>query len=459
MMLAVTPALLFLGAARRRPGASVALLGAMLVLAAAKLVWCGSTLATVIGSSLLPFYAMTLAGRRPYVLDGAAFTASLVTQGGRGLASYGRSGLEFGRRFAPSNVIAFALPAVIGVAFSLLFVLANPDLVESVSQTLSHLFEHTRNWLGQISVGETLFLFGVAWIAVGLLRPTFNTVRERITARDVAEPSDSGPMEVAPRPLFLAWRNTLVVVILVYSIYLSFEIHTLWFRVFPKGFYYSGYAHEGAAWLTIGLALATSILSLIFRGRILRDCRVGQLQWLASAWSLENLLLAASVYNRLLIYVRFNGLTSMRIVGFYGVSAVVVGFLFVLLKIIKRRDFAWLLERHLWTVCLAIYLYAITPVDALTTRYNVSRVLAGDLPPCVQLTEHFLSTEGLLALEPLLDSSNATIKTGIAALLDTRRAELETSKLEVPDWTAYQVCDARFLARFRKRSPRGGQFQ
>ena len=182
----------------------MALLGAMLVLAAAKLVWCGSTLATVIGTSLLPFYAMTLAGRRPYVLDGAAFTASLVTQGGRGLASYGRSGLEFGRRFAPSNVIAFALPAVIGVAFSLLFVLANPDLVESVSQTLSHLFEHTRNWLGQISVGETLFLFGVAWIAVGLLRPTFNTVRERITARDVAEPSDSGPMDVAPRPLFLA---------------------------------------------------------------------------------------------------------------------------------------------------------------------------------------------------------------------------------------------------------------
>lgn len=237
--------------------------------------------------------------------------------------------------------------------------------------------------------------------------------------------------------------------ILVYAVYLTFEFYTLWFRAFPKGFYYSGYAHEGAVWLTIGLALATSILSLIFRGRILRDRRVGQLQRFASAWSLENLLLAASVYNRLLIYVRFNGLTSMRFVGFYGVTSVVVGFLFVLLKINKRRDFAWLLQRHLWTVSLAIYLYAITPVDALTTRYNVSRVLAGDLPPCVQLTEHFLSTEGLLALDPLLDSSNATIKTGIAALLATHRAELEFNESEVPDWTAYQVCDARFLARFR----------
>ncbi len=74
-------------------------------------------------------------------------------------------------------------------------------------------------------------------------------------------------MEVTPRPLFLVLRNTLAVVILVYAVYLSFEFHTLWFRAFPKGFYFSGYKHEGAAWLTIGLALATSILSLIFRGR------------------------------------------------------------------------------------------------------------------------------------------------------------------------------------------------
>src|ERR1700722_19253118 len=270
MMLAATPALLFLGAARRRPGASVAVLGTMLILAAAKLIWCGSVLATVIGTSLLPFYAMSLAGRRPYVLDGAAFTASLIAQGRRGLASYGRSGLEFGRRFAPSSVIIVALSAVIGVAFSLLFVLANPDLVKSGSQTLSRLIEDIRTWLGQISVAETLFVLGVAWIAVGLLRPTFNTVRERI-AGDIAEPSDSEPTEVAPRALFLAWRNTLVVVILVYAVYLTFEFYTLWFRAFPKGFYYSGYAHEGAVWLTIGLALATSILSLIFRGRILRD--------------------------------------------------------------------------------------------------------------------------------------------------------------------------------------------
>lgn len=320
--------------------------------------------------------------------------------------------------------------------------------MKSVSETLSHLCAELRDWLGQISLGECLFLFAVGWIAVALLRPSFNSLREP-TERPDGELAPGELSEIAPRPLYLAWRNTLVVVIAIYAVYLGFEFRTLWFRHFPKGFYYSGYAHEGAAWLTIGLALATSILSLIFRGRILRDRRVRRLQWLASAWSVENLLLAASVYNRLLIYIRFNGLTNMRIVGLYGGSAVVVGFLLVLLKIVRRRDFAWLLHRHLGTLALAVYLYAITPVDALTTRYNVGRVLVDDLAPSVQISEHPLSTEGLLMLEPLLGSSNAIIRNGVAAMFDERRAILEVNQAKRPHWSAYQLADALFLARCR----------
>jgi len=448
-MLAATPALLFAGAARRRLGPSLALFGAMLLLAAAKLLWSGTLVAIVVGTAVIPLYAMSLAGRRPYILDAASFTASLVSSGARGFAAYGRSGLEVGRRFAPLNAITIALPAAVGIAFSLVFVLANPDLVQSVSESLSRFFDDIRGWLSQISVGECLFLLGVAWTAVGLLRPTFGTVRERADLDSLATHFQNELAEIAPRPLYLAWRNTLTVVISIYAVYLAFEFRTLWFRVFPNGFYYSGYAHEGAAWLTIGLALATSILSLIFRGRILQDRRVGRLQWLALVWSIENFFLAASVYNRLLIYIRFNGLTNMRIVGLYGVSAVVVGFLLVLLKIVLRRDFAWLLQRHLWTVSLAVYLYALTPVDLLTTRYNVDRVLAGDLAPSVQLSEHPLSAEGLLELEPLLSSSNAVIKDGVAALLDKRRAESEADESRESNWTAFQLSEARFRDRCR----------
>src|SRR5207244_2219651 len=94
--------------------------------------------------------------------------------------------------------------------------------------------------------------------------------------------------------LYATFRNTLVAVIVLFAAYLGFEFKTLWFRVFPKGFYYSGYAHEGAAWLTAALALATIVLSVIFRTAVLRDAGLPRLKKLAWIWSAENLLLAVA---------------------------------------------------------------------------------------------------------------------------------------------------------------------
>ena len=63
----------------------------------------------------------------------------------------------------------------------------------------------------------------------------------------------------------------------LFAVYLALQFQTLWFRVFPKGFYYSGYAHDGAAWLSAALALATAALSAIFRGAVLQDPRLPRL--------------------------------------------------------------------------------------------------------------------------------------------------------------------------------------
>jgi hypothetical protein len=86
---------------------------------------------------------------------------------------------------------------------------------------------------------------------------------------------------------------------------------------------------------------------------------------MAWIWSVENLILAIAVFHRMSIYVGFNGMTRMRTVGLFGISAVVVGFLLVVWKIMRHRGFVWLLQRHLWTVAIAAYLFALTPVDSL----------------------------------------------------------------------------------------------
>jgi hypothetical protein len=144
-------------------------------------------------------------------------------------------------------------------------------------------------------------------------------------------------------------------------------------------------------------------------------------------------------------------MTRMRTVAFYGVTTVLVGFILVVWKIANGRDFVWLLRRHLWTLAIAVYLLAITPVDMLVHWYNVERVLAGDPAPSVQITEHPVSSEGVLMLHPLVDCDDAILREGIRAMLAERALELEgkTERRHEDHWTSYQAADALLLEQLR----------
>lgn len=261
---AAAPVLLLVGSARRAGGIAPLVVGLMLWTIALRLVWCGGPLAAGVGLVLLPVFALALGGRIPYLFDGLAVAARMLVAGYWGVAAYGRDTLEFGRRFAPSQWIATALPLGVGSLFAVVFLMANPDVVSEFSQRLSKLIEVLRDWVFQYSAWEVLFCLGVAWGAIGLLRPLL----PRLASGPSPEPRAVTLSEPAPAPLYAAFRNTLLTVIGLFGAYLVFEFRTLWFREFPQKFHYSGYAHEGAAWLTIALALATAVLSLIFRGRI-----------------------------------------------------------------------------------------------------------------------------------------------------------------------------------------------
>lgn len=445
---AAAPVLLLIGSARRAGGLAPLIIGLMLWTVSLRLIWCGGPLAAGVGLALLPAYALAVGGRIPYLFDGLAVAARIVVAGYWGVAAYCRDSLEFGRRFAPSQWIATALPLGVGSLFAVVFLMANPDLVSAFSRRLSKVIEVLRDWIIQYSAWEALFCLGVAWAAVGLLRPLL----PRLASAASSKPGPVVPSEPAPAPLYAAFRNTLLTVIGLFGAYLVFEFRTLWFREFPQKFHYSGYAHEGAAWLTIALALATAVLSLIFRGRIQRDPRIGRLRGLAAVWSAESLILAVAVYHRLFIYVGFNGMTRMRFVGYFGVTAVVIGFLLVVIKIARQKDFGWLLQRHLWTLALTVYLFAITPVDYLAMQYNVRRVMAGDPAPSVQFSVQPLNAEALLPLEPLLECDNETIRDGIRALLTERLSIAENRRLRSTGshWTSFQLADRELRRQHRE---------
>lgn len=386
---------------------------------------------------------MSLAGQKPFVLEGLLFASQVLPAGFLALGRYAQFGLSTRTRATHWNWLAVLLPALAMAMFSVIFMLANPDLLSWVSQGWTDAIRRFRRWL--IDYGpsplEVLFWFGTAWIAAGLLRPLAGfAFADDSESQQTTQPSQ----RLEPAALFVPFRNMLAGVVVLFAVYLVFEFVTLWFREFPKGFYYSGYAHEGAAWLTVALALATLTLSVVFQGRTLHDPRLSTLRRWGAAWAIENLILALAVYHRLFIYIGFNGMTRMRVVGLLGITAVVAGFLLMLIKISRSRSFLWLVRRDLWALACCVYLYAVLPVDTLTTWYNVRQILGGRPAASVQLSVHPIRSEGLLLLKPLLDSDDVIIREGIRAMLAEQRIEFKRreSASQEKHWTAWQWSDS-----------------
>lgn len=448
LLFVLAPLLLWLGS-WARPDRRVWMIGGMLLLLAFKLVWCGSALLVLSGVVLVVAFSMALAGHIPYVIELAVYASQTVLSGYGGLIDYRNAAAGIKPRIPRFHWLNVAFPIGAVLAFGTLFVLANPDLLKTFGTGFEWFIDNVRAWVVAQLPGplEVIFWAVVAWLTIGLLRPA---LRRTTGFAEVEEAIDGkqGPVEA---PLYQAFRNTLATVIGLFAVYLVFEFATLWFREFPEGFYYSGYAHEGAAWLTVALALATVLLSLVFRGTMLRDPRLANLRKLSWIWSFENLLLAIAVYNRLLIYVGFNGMTRMRMIGFFGITLVVVGFVLVLVKIARNKGFVWLLRRHLWAFAIAIYIYALTPVDTIVVRHNVRRILSGDPAPCVQISVHPINSEGVPGLVPLLDCEDALIREGVRAILaeELGSAEVESTKQSANGWTTYQAAESRMLRKLR----------
>ncbi len=456
LLFAAMPLLLAAGSPRAKWSVGLWVVGGMELLLAAKLLWQGSPLLVVAGFVLLVAFSMMLAGMRPFVPDVFLFTSQTVPAGYAGLVYYKRAGSKYNLRLDRGPGLSFALPAVALLAFGALFLMANPDLRSAFGEGVERFFSTLKNWFVDLAprISEVLFWIAALWISVGLLRPLFRQNSESgPEEKNPPEKDSSSPTERSEKadslaaPLYGALRNTLIAVIVLFFVYLVFEFKTLWFRVFHEGFYYSGYAHEGAAWLTTVLALSTAVLSLIFKGSVLMDSRLPFLRRLAWIWTVQNLILALSVYNRLGIYIGFNGLSHMRMVAFFGISVVLAGFVLVVWKIVHDRSFVWLVQRQLWALALTGYLFGLTPVDIIVTNYNVRRILAGDPAPSVQISVHPIGPEGVPILRALLDCEDEIIRDGVRAMLAKRyeRDKIQADLRLLRGWTATQFAERRML--------------
>ncbi|TWU58180.1 DUF4153 domain-containing protein [Rubripirellula reticaptiva] len=408
----------------------------ILAVVAARLVWSGSSLTVFSGMLLVVAVSMVAAGSVPMVLEGIVLASRALFDGAIGLGHFHLS-KHLGRGGKlPAGSLSVLLPIVAAGVFGSIFVFANPDLLDRVSASLTDVVTSMVNWITGFSIWEIPFCVVALLLGIGLMRPRLPMIRVGST-----ESAETVLFDQAESQWYAAFRNTLITVTALFAVYLGFEWMTLWKREFPEGFYYAGYAHQGAAWLTFALALATGMLSLIFRGSILADPRLDSLRKLAWIWSGASLLLAVAVYNRLLIYVGYNGMTRMRTVGFFGITLVVIGFGLVLYKIGRQRNLWWLLRGQLIAFALTVIAYSVFPVDYAAHHYNVARVSDGYLRPSVMIAVKPIEDEGVVSLLGLVDCPDPIIREGVRAKLAQRQETIGAES--AGHWTAYQASTSR----------------
>ncbi|MCE3016534.1 MAG: DUF4153 domain-containing protein [Pirellula sp.] len=354
------------------------------------------------------------------------------------------------RRYFGSRWAEWIVPIAIGSVFIWIFLQANPDTLKLSLEWLSTLSDRWAGWLGSHFFAQLL-----GWIVVGVLilgwivPPTLRFNFEEHSKATYQSAVDKPAFPQADSHFRMA-ENTLVALCFLFVIYLISELNHFWFREIPDGFPYSAYAHRGAAWLTFALAVATVVLSVIFQPEMQSHPKNSRLRGWAWCWSFLNLLLALSVYNRMWIYVEFNGMTRMRILAYFGITCVLIGFLLVVAKIIQNKSFGWLIQRQLMTLMIFWIAHSCTPQDWIAYTWNRQSILQGDLKPSVQITVHTLSSDGFTSIVPLVDCENEIIREGVRAMLAQRFLASSSIETTEGDWRNWRLSEDHMRSSLQK---------
>ena len=236
-LIAVAPFLMCAVTFRPRRYADLLIVAGMLGLLAVRMAMCGWSLQNVLGFALLAAFAMTLSGLRPHVLEAVLFTSQTVMAGYLGIDRQWQSVKSRQPSRSGRSWLRWAFPAAAFLAFGMLFILANPDLMATFGEQAEWFFLNLREWLVEFGPHpqEILFWLAVLWVAVGALRPLMRSQLLQEKHSEETRTVDETPASNS-NGLYSPIRNMLVTVIALFAAYLVFEFKTHCFREFRKGF-------------------------------------------------------------------------------------------------------------------------------------------------------------------------------------------------------------------------------
>jgi hypothetical protein len=407
------PIALAVAVRRVRTSARLLFPAALLVMVCVKCIHSPSPGAVLLGLFLTVAVALHLRQRSVFVpeilaaaLSSPAVVAGRVAGFFRGIARIaGRT------RLGRQHVLPVVVPALLGAVFVGVFAMANPLVERGLARALEALSS-----LVSLPSPLRVGLWGVLGVALTVLfRPVTRIVRHAFAMEQVGEATGVS--------LAIA-RNALVLLNVVFLAVNLLDAAYLWAGSPPPGVDTQKYAHAGAFWLTVALALVTATLGVLFRKELAFDPSARTARILGYAWVGQSFVLALGAYRRIAMHVARSGLSDLRLMGVFGTTLVCVGLGFVVVKLARRRSFSWLLRRQLDAFVAALVLFTLTPTHLISARVNVSRIRAGEYRPILHMFAQSRHAESAPSLLPLLSHEDVRVRQGIAALLLDSEASL-----------------------------------
>ncbi len=427
-------------AARVRPSlprlrGRFAVVTALLLFAAVRSAWSPTTGSVLSGFGLLLAFVVTQRLARVHVPEVALAAFRALPAVPARIASLVRgAAVLLGRsRLGRGAILPVLVPLALCLVFLGVFGLANPVVahaLEVATRAVSHVLAFPS--VGRVVVGSLAALAGAV-----LLRPALVRARGREAADTTTTASDL--------QLVVA-RNALVALNVLFAAYHALDAAYLWAGSPPPGTTTQAYAHQGAFWLTVALAMLTVVVGVLFRGPLAHDARASRARHLGYAWAAQGLLLAVGTYRRIGIHVAKSGLSDLRIVGVLGTTLVATGLVLVLVKLYRGRSWTWLVRRQLDAFALTAIVYALFPTHLVSAKVNVARIAAGEYRPVLHMFRESKEVESAEELVGLLGHEDRRVRQGVAALLDDERAILRREVRAADTWRAEDVVSRRTLA-------------
>jgi hypothetical protein len=435
------PVAMVLAARARRASVRLACVGAMLAAVVLRSAMAPTVLTTLSGLVLVAALAFVLRARRAFVPEMIATSLyafgklpSRVTA-----AIAGVKKLVAKTKLGRVALLPILVPIALCAVFLGVFALANPVVAHGLSVTWS--------FVAKFGLPSPLRVFVWALVLVAslpLLRPAVRLARGSEEA-----PADGEATSTS----LLVSRNALVGLNVLFLAYNALDATYLWSGHAPAGLTTQTYAHEGAFWLTVALAMLTAVVGFMFRGALAHDSRAVLARKLAYVWMAQGIVLALGTYRRIAIHIAYSGLSDLRIVGILGTTLVLGGVALVAYKLQTRRTFAWLVRRQLDAFAVTLVLYAVLPTHWVASRVNVSRISAGEYRPLVHMFRQSKEVESAAELLPLLHHSDARVRQGVAALLEDERGVLQNDVARRGSWRERDLVAWRTLGALDAAEP------